>query len=350
MPVKIRLTLFLTIALLLTGTALFAQQYRGTYSFLDASFSPRVAALGGTMLAIDDSDINLGVFNPSLINHSMHNNISLSYVDYFADINFASAQYARSFEKIGNFLATVQYQNFGTTDQTDEAGNITGTFNMSNYNVIIGWGRQLDSRFSIGANFKLIGTQYDSYGSFALAVDVAGSYRSETGWMFSLAARNIGTELKAHISGDGSALPFSMQAGIAKKLDHVPFLFSIVFDNIQKWDLRYDDPLDLDSNYDPMTGKTDEDSGIEKFGDNLMRHLIFGGEFYIGKNIVLRGSYNYKRRQEMKMPDKSGMVGFSWGVGIRVSKFHINYARSTYHAVGSPNYISISTNLDSFLK
>jgi hypothetical protein len=79
-----------------------------------------------------------------------------------------------------------------------------------------------------------------------------------------------------------------------------------------------------------------------------MRHIILGGEMYIGKNLILRGSYNYKRRQEMIIPDKLAMIGFAWGIGIRVSKFQINYSRSTFHVVGSPNYLSISTNLSNF--
>jgi hypothetical protein len=140
-----------------------------------------------------------------------------------------------------------------------------------------------------------------------------------------------------------------MQFGVSKRLEHVPFRFMVVYDNIQKWDLTYDDPIDLDGNIDPITGELQEKDGLANFGDQLLRHIIIGGEFYIGKGLVLRGSYNYKRRQEMKIPDKLGMVGFSWGLGIRVSKFQINYSRSTHHAVGSPNYISIVTRLSDFV-
>jgi hypothetical protein len=42
------------------------------------------------------------------------------------------------------------------------------------------------------------------------------------------------------------------------------------------------------------------------------------------------------------------MVGFSWGVGLRIYKFKINYARSTYHQVGSPNYLSLTFDINSF--
>jgi hypothetical protein len=68
----------------------------------------------------------------------------------------------------------------------------------------------------------------------------------------------------------------------------------------------------------------------------------------IGRNLSIGAGYNYQRRQEMKVESKTATVGFSWGFGVRISKFHINYARSTYHLNGSPNYISITTCLSDF--
>ena len=81
-----------------------------------------------------------------------------------------------------------------------------------------------------------------------------------------------------------------------------------------------------------------------------MRHIIFGAELYIGKNLVLRGGYNYRRRAEMKIEDRMAMVGFSWGLGVRIYKFRINYSRVTYSLAGSPNYFTIAFDLDSFKK
>lgn len=321
---------------------------RGTYDFLETAIPARIAALGGTALPVNDNDIQLSLFNPSLINESMHNQMSLSYVDYFADVKFSSLQYGRSIENLGNFVASLQYHNYGRFDYADEAGNRDGTFGASDYALMLGWGRQLDSNFSIGAQMKLVGSQYESYHSFGLAVDVAGSYQNANGWMFSLTARNIGSELKSYLPSEASTMPFSMQLGVSKRLDHVPFRFIFVFDNLQQWDLTYDDPIDLKGKIDPITGEKKLNNNAEKFADQLMRHIILGGEMYIGKNLILRGSYNYKRRQEMIIPDKLAMIGFAWGIGIRVSKFQINYSRSTFHVVGSPNYLSISTNLSNF--
>ena len=342
--------LFLIISLAFQFNLLRAQQAdQGAYSFVNSTNAARVAALGGSLVPIDDGDIQLGLYNPALISAETSGKLALSYVDYFADINYAGLQYARSFEKTGNFLASLQYHHYGSFDYADEGGLTEGSFSAADYAFTLGWGRQLDSNFSIGANAKFLGRQYETYNAFAMAVDVGANYKTKSGWLLSLTARNIGTELYSLFDDADASLPFTIQFGVSKRLEHVPFRFMVVYDNLQKWDLTYDDPIDLDGNIDPITGELQEKDGFANFGDQLLRHIIIGGEFYIGKGLVLRGSYNYKRRQEMKIPDKLGMVGFSWGLGIRISKFQINYSRSTYHAVGSPNYISIVTRLSDFV-
>ena len=332
-------------------TSVFAQQKDGTYSFLNTTTSSRVAALGGSLIPIYDSDIQTVMMNPSLINSNHNNSMSLSYVDYFSDINFGSVQYGKSFDKVGSFVGTIQYQNYGDFFYSDETGiQDDSKFSVSDYAINIGWGGKLNDKFSIVTNLKFAGIQYEDNSSFAIAVDVAGTYRTKSNWAFSLVARNIGSELYNNYQGFRSKLPFNMQIGASKKLEHLPLTFMLVYDNVQKWDLSYDDPLDLEGNYDPMTGTMKEKSKMDKFAKNLFSHIIVAGELNIGKNLVLRLGYNYGLRQNMKSPTKKGVVGLSYGLSVRVYKFDISYSRSEMHIHGSPNYITITTNLDSFKK
>lgn len=328
-----------------------AQQKDGTYTFLNTTNSARVAALGGVMIPIYDSDIQLATFNPSLINSEMNNSMSLSYVDYFNDINFGTIQYGHTFEKIGSFVGTVQYHNYGDFFYSDETGfQDDSQFNVSDYTINIGWGRRLNEQFSIGANLKFAGIQYESNSTFAIAVDVAATYKTKSDWNISLAARNIGAELYNNYQGFRNKLPFRMQLGASKRLEHLPFTVIVVYDNLQRWDLSYDDPLDLEGNYDPMTGQMQEKSKLDKFAKNLFSHFVFAGELNLGKNLSLRLGYNYGLRQNMKTPTKKGAVGLSYGLAVKVYKFNISYSRSEMHVHGSPNFITITTNLDSFKK
>lgn len=329
------------------------QTTKGTYSFMDVTNSARVAALGGTMLPIyDTTDVQLAIYNPSVIDKGMHNALALSYVNYYAGMNFATVQYSRTFRKAGSFAATVQYHNYGTMNYADATGTLTGgTFTPSDYLFTIGWGRRLTPRWSIGANVKFGGIQHEAYKTFAVAADVALHYHSKSGWMMTVGARNAGVETFDNIPGNvRNKLPFHLSAGVAKRLEHLPFLISIMYDDIQSWKRTYDDPLDLEGNYDPISGEYRKKSAVGEFADNFMRHIVFGGELYVGKHVVLRLGFNYGRRQDLKTPTKKGMCGFSYGVGINIWKFTINYSRSEMHIYGSPNYVTITTNLDRFIK
>jgi len=318
-----------------------------TYKFLSLPATPRIAAMGGDFLAIKDNDINLALSNPSLISWEMNNQLGLNFVDYFADINYGTVSYGRNFEKFGNFVGSVQYIDYGKFTYANDAGETSGNFRAGETALIVGWGRQLDSAFSIGANFKTIFSSLESYNSFGLAVDVAGSYQSQDGLVISLLARNIGTQIVAYESGRREALPFDLQLGLSKKLQHMPFRYSILLTHLHKWDLTYDDPTKVKT--DPFTGEEIKDDKFMDFLDKTMRHVVFGAEFLPTNNFSVRLGYDYRRRQELKVDSKVSTVGFSWGFGIRISKFQFNYARKAYHLVGSPNFISISTNLSEFL-
>lgn len=321
----------------------------GVYRFLNMPSSARAAAMGGNFLAVNDGDITQALFNPSVISPEMDNNLALSFVDYYTDINYGHASYAKSFNKIGTYTATMQYLNYGEFTYADETGQTFGTFTANDMALSLGWGRQLDSLFSIGANFKMIYSGLEDYQSFGLAVDVAGSYHNpEKNLTVSLVARNIGSQLKPYRSGNFEKLPFEINLGISQKLKHLPFRYSILLTNLQKWDLTYNDPNDPDQQVDPITGEVQEEDGFSDFADKALRHIVIGGEFVPSKFFSIRFGYNYQRRQELGVYNKMGTVGFSWGLALKVSKFQIEYSRATYHLNGSPNYITVRTNLSDF--
>lgn len=348
---KLRLFLVSLLSIFLFTETYSQSGGNGVYEFLNMPNSARIAALGGNFITVNDDDITVSLANPSLITDKMNNSLGLSFVDYYSDINYGFAQYGRSFNKLGTFVGTLQFINYGTFTEADAAGVRYGEFTAGEYALNIGWGRWLTPKFSIGSNLKFIYSGLESYNSFGLGVDIAGSYHNEeSDFTASLIARNIGFQVVPYGNSPREPIPFEIQAGFSKGLKHLPFTFSVLFTHLEKWDLRYDDPDNPRGGTDPITGLPNEVSGIEKFADNLMRHLVFGGELKLAKVLTLRASYNYLRRQEMKVPSKLSTVGFSWGFGIRISKFHISYARSAYHLVGSPNYFTLTFNLSEFSK
>lgn len=325
---------------------------RHTYEFLNLTNSARVAGMGGNFLAIKDNDITLSLANPSLISPEMHNNVSLSFINYFTGPNYGNIMYSRNFEKVGTFVGTFQFISYGKFTGADASGNLTGDFSASEYALNIGWGRTLSPHFSIGANGKLIYSQLETYHSFGIAVDVAGTYNTKDNlFVASLIGRNIGSQLVPYRPGQFESLPFELQIGLSEKLRHIPVIFSQLFTNLQRWDLTYVDPNDPNNQKDPITGETKQKTGAGKFADNLMRHIVLGAEVTIAKVFSIRIGYNYQRRQEMKLYNKAGLAGFSLGFGLRVKMFNLSYTRATFQAGSpNPNYITVGVNLQEFSK
>ena len=342
---------FLTILLGFGVLRTEAQVTNGTYRALTDANSARVVALGGLPLPVHDGDLQTAVFNPSTISPEMHNQLTLSYVgDFSMQTHFATAQYSRTFENVGSFAASVQYYNYGNMLYASESGQTDGsTFNVSDYAITIGWGRELTDKWSIGANLKYAGLQYESGRAGALGVDVATTYWSYTNWAFTLAARNIGRQLfSKEMYLENKWLPFSLDFMASKKLNYLPLTIIVGYKDIQHWNKIYFDPLDLAGYYDPITGEYNEPGKVAKFFTNLACHLVVGGELAIGKSLFLRMSYNYETVRNMGVPKKRSLVGFSAGFGVRIKAFEIDYARSRNNIVGSPNFLTIRVDLSKF--
>ena len=340
--------LFITVLLLLLGQAGMAQKGgESTYSFLGLTNSARVAALGGEIVSLLDDDINTVFHNPALLTSGMHNNLSLNYVNYFAGVNYGYASYGYSMEKIGNFAAGMHYVNYGTFDRTDELGESQGTFRASEYALNLFYSRIfLDSALSAGVNLKPIFSSLEQYNSFGLALDLGVTYSfSSTLTTVGLVFKNMGVQVTSY-TANRESLPFEIQAGVTQGLAHAPFRFSVTFQHLERWDLSYS----LEEDDVSFSGSEEEKSGFDEFADNLMRHVVIGTEFLIGKNFHVDVGYNYKRRKEMSVNAKPGMVGFSMGFGFRVSKFHFSFGRASYHLAGGTSHFSLTTNLSEFYR
>ena len=346
-------SLFVSICLLaISGGLLRAQSGNsGTYEFLNLTNSARVASIGGNFLPVRDNDVTIALANPSVITADMNNSLAFSFVNFMA-ANYGFVMFAHSFNKAGNFAAAFQFVSYGKFTQADASGTITGSFTASEYALNIGWGRPLSKNFNIGANAKLIYSALDIYRSFGIAVDVAGTYTtSDEVFNASLVFRNIGYQIIPYTAGNHEPLPFQIQIGLSEKLKHIPLRFYQIFNDLQKWDLSYTDPNNPANQADPITGQVQAKSGLSKFADNAMRHVILGAEITIAKAFAIRLGYNYRERQEMKLYGKAGLAGFTLGFGLRIKMFNISYTRASLQAGGhNPNYFTLGVNLSEFAK
>lgn len=306
------------------------------------SSTSRSAGLGFDYLPLYDADLSIGIDNPSLIRGDMQGIGMLSYVGLFDGSNRGILSYGINGKRFGTFVASFLFNNYGRFQEYDEEENHLGTFSASDYALCVGWGIWLDSNYSFGANFKPVFSQYAEYKAFALAFDVAASFTSDNRrFAATLMARNIGAQIVT-FEEEVETLPFELSAAVSYKLVGAPFRIFFAATELQRWNLRYDDPLNPTTVVDPFTGEVQSQSWIIGTLDNIMRHTLFGVELTLGKNIFARLGYSYRQSAEIRGVDAFNLSGFSVGLGIRTKKFEFGFARRNYHLSQAPNYLTLS--------
>lgn len=325
-------------------------QLGGSYTFAYVNIDPtaRTAALGSSTLADFKNDIGIGYYNPSSLNPEMSNRVMLSYNNYLADINSGFAGYARHFDSIGTFSGSVTYTDYGHFDETDVTGKVIGQFWATDYIFQVGYGTRWhqDERFTYGVNLKFLYSVYEKYIATAFAVDLAGAYHDEEN-LFHLAGivRNLGYNAIPY-NDQREDLPLDVQLGFSKKLKHNPLKMTVVAHNLQRFDISYVNVNSRNKNIDLETGEVRSQS--VPFGDKVMRHFNFGAELVFSDNFQIRGGYNHQRRKELAPENNKGAAGFSWGLGIGIKKFTLDYAMVTYFPGINVNYFTVSRNLSDF--
>ena len=324
-------------------------QIGGRHAFESLSLPPnaRVSALGGSLISVKDDDISLAQHNPALLDSAMHHQFAINHNFHFAGTQFGNIAFGKHLaDKQTTIHAAFLYMDYGTFDLTDEIGNINGEFTAGEYGLVLGAARQLNERIRGGINIKTLFANYESYGSAAIGLDLGIYYTapgSNTSW--GIVMQNIGGEFNAVVD-DKRSLPFDLQIGMSRRLEHLPFRFSIIAHQMQRWYIRYDDP-DADNTSD-VFGNVTEKSAFSKSVDNFFRHFIFNGEFLIGKaeQFRLRFGYNHLRKQELKVSTFRSLAGFSLGVGFNIKKIKIDYGVGYYHISGANNHLSLRMNMD----
>jgi hypothetical protein len=332
----------------------FAQVTGGqhVFRFLDFSPSARITALGGSQITIKDDDVNFAALNPATLNAKMDGRLVFNHDFYLSDISHGYFTYGKHLTKLGiTTHAGIKYIKYGKISLADEYGNKYGQLKAAETAFILGAGRKLTDRLSIGLNVKLANSTLDTYKSSAIGADIGFLY-VDTTRLFSvgLVLRNQGSQLGKY-QNIKESLPSDLQLGISKRLRYLPFRISIIAHHLQTWNIRYDDPNASDG----AVLLFGEDQSSKKGNpeiDNFFRHLIFNGEFLLGSNesFRLRFGYNHLRKKELSVQNYRSLAGFSAGVGVKIKRFRIDMGYDAFHLAGGSVHFSFGTNLNDFFK
>jgi hypothetical protein len=318
---------------------------KSAFSFINVEHSARQEALGGSAIAVFDNDVSLSQTTPSLLNASMHNELVFIFGDYFSDINLLSFAYASKFKEVGVIGISLKSINYGDFERNDADGYNQGNFSANDQVLTFGIGKKVLENLSIGLNFNLLNATYDTYTSFALSSNISSTYfNAEKRFTSTLLIKNIGRQLNAY-SYEKESLPYEVQFAISKELAHLPFRYHLTYNKINKFDIKSNYKLTNQTNIETGELEIKEESIIK----TALRHIIIGAELNpFGKSLFIRGGFNFQRRFDLTTVSRPAMVGFSCGIGFRVSKYYFDYSRSSYHLSGVLNNFSIATNLSTF--
>ena len=320
-----------------------------TFAFLDMPFSSRLNALGGTNVALQDGDISMAFANPALLCPATDKVLQLNYAYLMDGTMLGSAMYGHNFgpssiekkspiDKPNFFAVGLHYLDHGQMPYADEYGNLTGgTFTAKDILIQLMYARQLGQTFSIGVALKPILSFYESYSSVALGMDIGGHYHTpDSSLHLGLALRNVGWQLKGFYDEYGfqhrEMLPLNLELGLSYRLKHAPIRLSLTMHNLQRWDIA------------PMESEV-------KWYDMLFRHTIWAVDIVPrSERYYITVSYNHRRQAEMNLTNIKSLAGISLGAGVKIYKFRLGFAISQYTKSNFTYQVSLSTDINSFLK
>ena len=319
---------------------------RFLFASSDAPQNARTLGMGGYTPALTNADPNMFLQNPALISKESSGQMGLNYASLFGQSGQTSVVLPWSLNEKTTLAGGVQYLGYGKFQAFDATGASQGNFTAADYAVSFGGSHQMGN-FRLGANLQWFGSTVETYTAQALGLDLGAVYiHPKNQLRIGLTVQNIGFVYNDFTGSSTGNLPLDVRLGIAYKLQHMPLRFTITAHNLQRWDIAYVDPstgtqLDASGNLIPRE---------KTFGDILLRHFTFGGEFLLTKNFNLRFGYNHLINRELKLESVTGGAGFSFGAMVKIKGLEFAYSRGLYSVSGAASSISLVYNVANLFK
>jgi len=303
-----------------------SQQNSRVFQFLDLNQHARSAAVGGHHPAFESPDFSLFTLNPAFLSMDQNHTLQVSYINHISDVNFGSASFHKSFEKIGSFGASLHVLNYGELTRFDETGNDLGDFSANDLSLSIGWAIQLKEQWHAGVALTTIYSSLGSFNSSALT-GTAGIFYNSVSNRTQLGAsfRHAGYQLST-FNGRQEPLPFDISIGIVHKLQTLPFRLYGTLRNLHDWDLR-----------------TANDQDSPSAADQIFRHTVFGSELLLSDSVTFRLGYDSLLHEQTKTGKRIDGAGLSMGFGLKLKTTEIDIARTSFSDIG--NLIQLSLKL-----
>ncbi len=290
------------------------------FEFLKTQYSARGAALANNLVAVP-GDLNAMFTNPAVLAGIEKSQWTANYVDHLLDFQGGQIAFGKRENRFGTLAIGLIYFNYGDFEETNQFGEQTGrNFGASEFALAGGISNVLGEGFTYGVNFKFVYSSLDNYSASGLAFDggiiYSPSYISD--FQFGVSVANLGFVMSHYTENRDEELPTFLRVGFAKKLAHLPLLFTASLNDLT---------LDTGDNAD------------------IFKRFSVGGEFDLSEAVRFRIGYDNGVNQSVKSLGARSFGGLSAGIGVNYKNFRLDYAFSNYGDLGKQNRLGITGGL-----
>ena len=280
--------------------------------FLRIGVGAKTSALGESGAA--SSGAQSMFYNPAGLNDVKNTELSLSQVQWIADINYSNAVIAKK-TGAGVWALAVNYLSAPPIASYDKFGNrLPADYSVADMVVALGYSWMPTPRTGLGLDLKYISGKLEADTAKAAALDAGFKYAAIPGALnLGFVAQNIGTRLK--YINEGDSLPFNIKFG-------GQYVFRIDEAN------EAGKSVSIFTDFNHMS-----DAGLYA---NL--GVDFTAEYSPGTSFAVRGGY------KTNAADKGGGVSFGFGVDIKACT--IDYSYSPMGDLGKAHRVSVTVRLD----
>lgn len=319
--------LLLSFILFLTPISLWAQESTPqVFRFLNSPSSAQAMAVGGLSITYVDGFDGQAFDNPALYGEEATGRLSLGYLNYMWGSHAALAMYGRSWKERGAWAVGIRAMNYGKLKGYNHVGREENNFSATDLALEALYSYELSNKLRGGIAFKLLYGNIERYNSFALASDIGVSYyNGENGLSLGATLANVGAVLKGF--DDRKFLtPWDLRLGYSQRFAHAPFRIHTTLYDLNPFILR------------------DQKVQDRKLPAQILRHIIIGGEFFLGDRFWLGLGYNARMAQDLTIQGGNLFSGTSMGIGFNSHAWRLGLSVSRYHPAALSFMITLCTD------
>ncbi len=278
------------------------------FSFLKIGKGAKPVSMGEAYTALAN-DVNAVYWNPGGLGEIKKQEVMASYLKYVVDINSGYFGYVLPLSRggLGIGVTYLDYGKIESTTEEDPTGENTAYYRPYDISAVIGYGRKINEKISLGVNLKGICENIDGYTAQGVAIDLGMLYDLPVeDLILGFTVKNLGVQTKAFIE-EKHDLPLVCNLGLGYMLLSNSFRLG----------------LDLSQ---PEEGD---------FGVNV------GGEYIWREMVSLRLGYKSAGEDLKTGSSKDGLTGFGIGLGVNMKVYYLDYAFVPFNELGDTHRVSI---------